>query len=311
MRAANYVPKKIKFPVWAQPKIDGLRALNMDGTLTARTMKKHRNYHTTAFFSKPEYIGFDGELAAELETHPDLCRITSSACGSAEGEPFVLWHVFDFVTEETRYWPYSKRYSHLRMELNKRQNQGLCGHLRLLPITVCNNQEELDAAHAKHMEQGYEGTCFYGPDVTHKEGKSSPTHNGVLRIKDFIDAEAIVLDFEEGDTNNNEAQTNELGRTFRSSHKANKTPNGMIGRLLCKSLVDVFDLHDDKLLLIPKDSEFIVSPGKMSHKDRLDFFANPEKILQKIIKHKFFPKGIKDKPRFSNYQCIRSSEDMD
>jgi len=310
MRAGNYDRKKIKFPVWALPKIDGVRGLNMGDGLTARTMKKHKNYHVTALFSTPEHIGFDGELAAERDTHPDLCRLTSSAVGTYEGTPFVLWHVFDFVTQETRLWPYSQRYGFLQRHLELQQAQGLCGHLRLVPYIVCNNLEELDAAHQHYMELGYEGTCFYGPGVKHKEGKSSPSHNGVLRIKDFVDTEAEVLEILEGDTNLNEAQINELGRQFRSSHKENKIPNGMVGCLICRQLTDVFDPMDETNLLIAKDQIIKVSPGKMPHEERLHFYQNQEKLLGQIIKHKFFPRGIKDKPRFSNYQCIRSPEDM-
>lgn len=310
MRAANYDPTKIIFPVWAEPKIDGVRGLNPYGTLLARTMKKLKNRYTTEFFSYPHYVGFDGELAAEVETHPDLCRITSSAVGTIEGSPFVLWHVFDYVTEDTYMLPYRVRYQMLEDRLADLKSKGLCGNLRLVPYTVCNNLEELMAAHAKHMEMGYEGTCFYGPDVAHKEGKSSPRHNGVLRIKDFLDTEAKVLSVEEGEANLNEAQTNELGRTYRTSHQENKVPNGMIGCLICEQLKDEYDLVTGTKLVIKKGEIIRVSPGKMSHEDRLRFFQNPQLIVNQIIKHKFFPHGIKDKPRFSNYQMIRPLEDV-
>lgn len=310
MRAANYNPAKIKFPVMAEPKIDGFRGLNMTGILTARTLKQFKNRHTTSVFSKPEYVGFDGELAAHQERHPDLCRITNSAVNSIEGQPFVLWHVFDYVTEETRRWPYHKRYDFMAARVREMQANGLCGYLRVVPYTVCNNMDELMAAHAMHMEKGYEGTCFYGPDVTHKEGKSSPTHNGVLRIKDFVDTEAEVLAIVEGEENLNEAQINELGRTYRTSHQANKVPNGMVGCLVCRQIEDVFDPLDDKKLLIPKDTIINVSPGKMTHEERLHYYAHPEKLIGQAVKHKFFPKGIKDKPRFSNFQMIRPPEDM-
>ena len=65
-------------PYIIQPKIDGVRGLNMYGELTGRSLKKHRNKYTTSFYSHSSLIGLDGELAAERETHPDLCRITSS-----------------------------------------------------------------------------------------------------------------------------------------------------------------------------------------------------------------------------------------
>lgn len=311
MRAANYNPSKIKrWPVWAEPKIDGVRGLNQDGNFTARTMKKLKNRFTTAYWSKPEYHGLDGEIAANEETHPDLCRLTSSAVGTIEGEPYTMWHVFDYVTEETRNWPYRVRYEMLVEKVAALKAAGIGSRIKVVPRVVCNNMAELEAAHANFMEMGYEGTCFYDPEVAHKEGKSSPNHAGVLRIKDFVDTEAIVLEVIEGEENLNEAQTNELGRTFRTSHQANKIPNGMVGTLVCRQIEDVFDPLDEKKLLIAAGTIINVSPGKMTHKDREHYFKHPEEIVGKPVKHKFFPRGIKDKPRFSNFQSIRLEEDM-
>lgn len=310
MRAANYLPKKVKFPVWAEPKIDGVRGYNPEGTMLSRTLKKFANRYTTNFYSYPEYIGFDGELAAADERDEDLCRKTTSALTSIDGSPFTLWHIFDYVTEVTRKWPYRDRYALAEEKIQTLQRQGLCGHLRLVPYEVCNNMEELMAAHLKFKLLGYEGTCFYGPSVAHKEGKSSPTHNGVLRIKDFVDTEAEVIGLEEGEENLNPSQTNELGRSFRTSHQENKIPNGMVGTIIARQCEDVFDPLDETKLLIPKGQEIRVSPGKMTHAEREHYMKHPEQLIGKIIKHKFFPHGIKDKPRFSNYQCIRMKEDL-
>jgi DNA ligase 1 len=307
MRAENWDPTKIKFPVWAEPKLDGVRGYNPHGTLLARTLKQHRNRYTTDFYSKPEYIGFDGELAAERETHPALCRITSSAVSTLEGTPYTLWHIFDYVTEETRRYPYCERYAIARDRIKLLQSQGMCGHLRIVPYKVANNLEELMAIHQEYVDAGYEGTCFYGPDVTHKEGKSSPRHNGVLRIKDFIEEEAIVLSITEGETNLNEAQTNELGRTFRSSHQENKIPNGMVGNLQCRLLKDVVYCNET---ILTEGQLITVAPGTMTDVEKRAYYVNPKLIVGQIIKFKFFPKGIKDKPRFPQFQAIRSKEDM-
>ncbi len=310
MRPKAWDPKKVKFPCWIQPKIDGVRAYNPEGTLLARTQKKHGNRHTTAFYSQPAYVGMDGELAAELETHPDLCRITSSAVGSYEGTPFTLWWLFDYVVDTTIHLPYEARYNELKQRVAELQAQSKGMRLRVVPYVVCNNLAELEAAHEANMQAGYEGSCIYNPSLPHKEGDSSATHGGVNRIKDFVDFEAEVLSVIEGEENQNEAQTNELGRTFRTSHQANKVPNGMVGNMSCRNLKDVFDIYDKKKLLIAKDQIFTCSPGNMPHSDRLRFFKEQSLIVGKVIKAKFFPKGIKDAPRFPTYQCIRNPEDL-
>jgi DNA ligase-1 len=312
MRAEDYVREKIRFPVWLFPKVDGVRGVNQLGKLYARTLKQHRNPFVTDTYSYAQFEGMDGEIAAEHECHPDLCRITSSACSRGYGTPYTLWHLFDYVTEGTVNLPYAERYRLLKnlVARLKQENAPEAYRLRVLDYIVVNNLEEFDAAHEKFMLMGYEGSCYYDPNATHKEGKSSPKHGGVLRRKDFIDFEAIVEALTEGETNLNPAQVNELGRTFRSSHKENKVPNGMVGNLTCRSLVDVYDLFDKTKLLIAKDQVFTAAPGRMTDAEAIDFLANPQKIVGLPSKIKFFPKGMKDAPRFPQWQCIRAPEDM-
>lgn len=313
MRAENAVLSKIpRWPVWAEPKIDGVRGLNPDGTLYARTLKRHGNRFTTDMFSKEYFTGLDGELAAQHQYHPDLCRLTTSAVSTFDGSPYTVWHLFDLVRKDTVTLPYSERYRLLRTKIEALQSACLPGseRLMLVPYTVCNNLEELEAAHLKNMLAGYEGTCYYDPTATHKEGKSSPRHGGVLRIKDFVDCEVIVTAIEEGNHNGNPAQTNELGRTFRSSHQCLQIPNGMVGNMTCYSLTDVFDLHDKKKLLVAKDQVFTIAPGKMTNEEAAHFYAYPEHIIGRPSKVKFFPKGMKDAPRFPQWQCLRAPEDM-
>ena len=305
--AEDYVESKLVFPLGVQPKIDGVRGLTTEGHLTGRSLKKHKNKYTTAFYSIPEYAHFDGELAAHEETHPDLCRITSSAVGTIKGEPFTLWHVFDCLRKEILAAPYVERHKYLTQLIAYEQSQGRCMHARVVPMQICNNLEELKHWHNHWLDLGYEGTIIRRLDAPHKEGRSTVLQGQLLRIKDFIHAEARVLSFEEGNANENVAQTNELGKTYRTSHQENKVPNGMIGNLQCQILEDV---HYDGGLLFAAGQLATVSPGNMEHKMRKHYFDHPEEIVQHVIKFKFFPKGIKDKPRFATYTSHRSAEDM-
>lgn len=305
--AANYVESKLVFPLGAQPKIDGVRGLTTEGHLTGRSLKKHKNKYTTAFYSTVEYRGFDGELAAQDERHPDLCRITSSALSTIKGEPFTIWNLFDCLRKEVVSGPYVERHAYLTNLIHYEHTQGRCLHAKVIPMTVCNDLTELLALDEKFLELGYEGTIIRGLNALHKEGRSTVLQGQLLRIKRFIEAEALVLAIEEGNANENEAQTNELGRTFRTSHQDNKVPNGLVGNLQCRLLQDI---EWEGMVLIPADTIITVSPGNMDHKMRKHYFENQSEIVQHVIKFKFFPKGIKDKPRFPTYVCHRSAEDM-
>lgn len=306
MLASNYVEDKLVFPLGAQPKIDGVRGLTTEGGMTGRSLKKHKNKYTTAFYSKPEYAHMDGELAAEHECHPNLCRITSSAVGTIKGEPFTLWHVFDCLRKEIVHAPYKERHEYLTSYIRYEQSNGRCLNARVVPMQICSTLEELLWWDAKWLEAGYEGTIIRNLLAGHKEGRSTVLEGGLLRIKRFVEGEALVVGIEEGNANENEAQTNELGLQFRSSHQENKVPNGLVGNMQCKLLEDL--QAGEKT--IPAGEIITVSPGNMDHKMRKHYFDNQGEIVGHVIKYKFFPKGIKDKPRFPTYVCHRSAEDM-
>ncbi len=314
MLAEDAVESKLRFPLIAQPKIDGVRGMNLLGRMTGRSLKPHANKYTTSLYSHSCLLGFDGELAAHSSTHPDLCRLTTSALSTIEGTPFTLWWLFDYVSPETRTLTYENRLfclEHRVTELLKQPElSDLTRHLRPIEWVMCESLEQLLELDNKWLEEGYEGTIVRDPKGLYKQGRSTVKEGGLLRIKRFIESEAVVIKLIEGETNNNEAQTNELGLQFRSSHQENMVPNGQVGSMLCRAVKDVFDPQDSSKLLISKDQEITVAPGKMTKEERKHYFENPHLILDKVIKFQFFPKGVKDKPRFPTFQTFRAASDI-
>lgn len=293
MLASDWQDAKVKFPVLMQPKIDGVRGLHLKNGLTGRSLKRHANLHVTHLFSAPCYLGLDGELAAARETDPALCRTTTSALTTIQGAPFVLWWVFDYITASTIGLPYLERYKAL--ERFYRDNPHL-EHLRLVPYRTVNSLAQMESVDAEYLDAGYEGSILRDPKGMYKEGRSTVTEGGLLRIKRFVEEDAVVHSIQEGQRNENEAEENELGYTFRSTHQANMSPNGMVGALLCND--------------VKTGQAITVSAGSMSHDLRSYYFRNQQDIIGKTIKYKFFPKGIKDKPRFPTFQSIRSDSDI-
>lgn len=298
MLACDYDVTKLRFPVVIQPKIDGVRAVNFTGILTGRSLKQHKNRYTTSLYSHPLLLGLDGELAAESEVNPALCRLTTSALNTIEGEPYTLWWLFDWLVEGVLVRPYVERYHmmKLHMDLIRQEEPPLWQHLRIVPSKIINTIEELNEISAQYDEMGYEGSILRAPYGHHKNGRSTVKEGLLLRVKNYIEEEALVVAIEEGQSNQNEATINALGHTERSSHQANMVPNGMVGALLCKDLKTGKDIR--------------VSAGTMTHADRILYFQNPDLILQKIIKYKTFPKGVKDKPRHPTFQSIKMESDM-
>lgn len=311
MLAEDFIESKLVFPLIAQPKIDGVRALNIDGQFKGRSLKPFGNRYTTEFYSKPYLAGLDGELAAAHECDPALCRKTTSAVTTHEGQPFTLWWLFDYVCDFTLGMPYEERYAALCEKIVMlEQLEGsnyVAQHLRRVPYHVCDDLKSLLALEDMWLEMGYEGTIIRNPNGRHKQGRSTVREGGLLRIKRFIDAEAEVYELEEGETNLNEATINLLGKTERSSHQENKVPNGMLGNMQCKVLKDVVYMGK---VIMQAGMKITVSPGNMDHKMRKHYWDHPEELVGKIITYKFFPKGIKDKPRFPTFKNVRDSVDM-
>ena len=304
MLAETWDEGKQRFPVIAQPKIDGVRALNLTGTLTGRSLKKFKNKYVTSMFSHSILLGLDGEMAAEHECHPDLCRLTTSALGRIEGKPYVLWHLFDYVTHETRSMPYSKRLQALRDRVAYigHLRPELAQHLRIVRSNECAHSSVLEHFDSKWSEEGYEGTILRDPYGAYKDGRSTVREGGLLRIKRFVDSEAVVLSVTEGETNLNEAKTNALGQTERSTHQANMVANGMVGTLTCRALANCGP--------IKAGDTITVAAGRMTHAERQHYMALPNAIIGKTIKYKTFEHGAKDKLRFPTFQSIRLPEDM-
>lgn len=311
MLASDYAEDRVQYPVIGQPKIDGVRGLNMHGGLTGRSLKLFKNRFTTQFYSKDFFKGFDGELAAHSETHSDLCRLTTSAVGTIAGEPFTLWWLFDYVTPQNASLDYWSRYTQLCLRVAELQADPSCmpwaGHLRIVPYVLLHDAEDLREYREENLRKGYEGTILRQPDRPHKQGRSTVREGGLLRIKDFIDSEAMVESITQGESNHNEAQVNELGNQFRSTHQANMVPNGLVGNMGCRAIHEVKD--GNRVVIRPGDP-ITVSPGNMDHASRKHYFEHPDELIGKVIKFKFFPKGIKDKPRFPTFVSIRTPEDM-
>lgn len=288
------------------PKIDGVRGCNLAGRMTGRSLKDHGNKFITRFYSDNFYLGFDGELAAQSETHPDLCRLTSSAVGTHEGEPYTVWHIFDWLREGIVQLPYEKRLEALAKYLTSVNSQWTERRVRPISWFIAHDMESVQSYDDHFLDLGYEGSIVRDPMGMHKNGRCTEREGAYLRIKRFIEVDALVLDFQEGETNTNVATLNPLGQTERSTHQENMIPNGMVGNMTCRLLEDVV-YRGTKLF--NEGEEVTVAPGRMTHDDRKAHFLKPSGLIGHRIKVKTFPVGVKDKMRFPTYQSHRIGSD--
>lgn len=286
--------EKAKYPLLGMPKLDGVRAINLDGTLKARSLKPHENLFTTEKYSKDIYLGFDGELIVGAPNEEDTLNRTSSATRTINWKGGISWYVFDWVHPDVVDLPYAERYNALvdYVTLNKH----LMEDVFVVTFDYINNAEEAETFYQKCLDEGFEGAIFRNPNGKHKSGRSTLKENDFLRAKPQSDKEAVVISIYEAMENKNEVKINELGHTERSSHKENLVPKGMLGGMIGKCLVTGLEIN--------------IGPGKMTHDQRKHYWLYQDEIVGKIIKYKSMDKGVKDLPRFPRFITFRSERDM-
>lgn len=277
---------KLKFPVYVSHKLDGVRATMQGGTLLSRSLKPIPNKAVQERFAYlPE--GADGELIAGDPRDSDAYRKTVSIVMS-EDKPAdnVNFHVFDQFDD---LFGFIVRFVNV---IDK-----TCGLNSVIEVNQehVDNEEELLEFEAKALADGHEGVMIRSMDGPYKQGRSTEKEGYLLKLKRFCDSEAEVIGFEEKMHNANEAKTNELGRTERSSHKAGLVGTGELGALLVRDL--------------KTGVEFGIGSG-YSGEQRKVLWASRSSMIGEIVKYKYFPTGSKDRPRFPVFIGMRDALDM-
>lgn len=302
----------VKFPCWLQPKIDGVRALNLNGTLTGRSLDPFEGFGITEHFSRPEYIGLDGEMTmgSKANCGERLCSLTTGAMGRFKGVSEMAdlhWWVFDMITPATVKLPYEERYFMLAEHVLGLQHPG--NRVQMVPFFPCFSLEQLNSGIADLFEDGYEGAIIRNPRALYKEGRATKKNQELWRVKPWADAEIRVTGITEGQMNANEAKTNTLGRTERSSAKAGMVPNGQVGSVQGTLLADFHDPITGRLLFA-KGLSITVGSGEMSVAEATRYFREQHLIVNHVVKFKHMTHGVKDLPRFPTYMSHRLAQDM-
>ena len=283
-------PSKLRFPVLASQKLDGLRATAQGGRLLSRTLKPLPNKYVQERFAMiPD--GLDGEIIVGDPLAPDAFRKTTSLVMSDDkpldwfkGEEVRL-HVFDkFGTEG-----FKDRI--LRADIAR----GGMEFVVIVPHILINDMEALLAFEADYLSKGAEGVMVRSLNGPYKQGRSTENEGYLIKVKRFEDSEAEILDSFEEMHNDNEKQTNELGRTKRSTNKEGLVPTGVLGG---------FEVRDLKTGV-----EFSVGSG-FDAAEKEAYWQNRLGLFGKIIKYKHFPVGGKDKPRHPIFLGFRDRRDM-
>lgn len=284
---------KLKYPLFASFKYDGIRAMMQDGRLVSRKLKLIPNLQVQEKFAMiPD--GIDGELLAKDPTDKNAMQNTSTAVMSRSKDATdVVFYVFDVYDPTLPFHERLKKAARLMHPIADK----IVGW-QIVQQELINSEDELLIFEKKALELGYEGVMVRSIDGPYKQGRSTENQGWLLKLKRFLDAEAEVLSVYEEMENTNVATKDALGHTERSSHKA-----GMVG----KDTLGGFDVRGINGEF--KDVEFRV-PGNTTDELQKKYWKNRKNLIGKIIKYKYFPIGVKDKPRLPIFLGFRDKRDM-
>lgn len=282
---------KLTYPILASPKLNGVRALVVDGKLQTRNGKLIPNrFLQEKFGADPELQGCDGELILGDPTDPDVWNKTVSAVMSHDGEPKVTYHIFD-VWNSRMHFAYRNKLVKFLEAVYDLAGTGVA----IVPHHICDSPDEVLAFEQKVLAAGYEGVILRSPKQLYKHGRSTLREEGMLKLKRFNDSEAKIVGFEELQHNENFAEQNSLGYTERSTHMDSLVGGNTLGAFTC---VDLYS-----------GVQFSLGTG-FTAQQRKRFWETRSDLTGKIVKYKYFPVGIKDKPLHPVFLGFRPLEDL-
>lgn len=274
-------------PVYVQPKLDGIRCLIWEGKAYSRTMKLIPNQSVQDWAREvfPDHV-IDGELM--LEDNKASFNDVTSTIMSKDGGSAWKYHAFDLQSEAPFYSRYSMLVSwYCRLTERVRHK-----------VTLVDTSKFDNPASSLHMldhfiSQGYEGMMMRPAGTAYKHGRASTRKCELMKFKRFEDNEALVIGYTEMMRNGNEAITNELGLTKRSTAKAQLTPAGCLGSLKCSFMGEVFEIGTG------------FDQGARQH-----LWEMRDELVGKWVKFKYQELTLAGVPRFPVFLGLRHEDDF-
>jgi len=284
--------ENLKYPVLCSPKIDGIRAVVKGGVVLSNSLKPIPNQHIQALLKDME--GCDGELVVGLpyKAHPEdeVFNRTTGAVRRVDGKPNFTFWVFDDLRSPEK--PYKDREFGLTFDVI---NTG--APVEVVGVWYCSSPEEVKIYAAQMLSKGYEGIMIRDPYAPYRYGRCTTKEGYIFKYKPFDDVEAVIVGFEEQMENHNEKVVSELGTSKRSSHKANKTLKGTLGKFILKA---------DKW---PDTFKCGTGVG-LTAKLRKEIWEDREGYLGKVVTIKYQKYGSLDKPRIPIFKGFRDCYDI-
>lgn len=275
-------------------KLDGIRCVIFGGVAYSRSLKKIPNLSIQAYVAYHATVleGMDCEIIVGDKNAPDVFTQSTSGVMRIEGEPdFTLW-VFDYF-HPTKTW--LERYEQLVNMSDYYPHHRFPARAKLLQHFQVETDEDIAAHESEFLSRGAEGVMLRDANAKYKCGRSGTKNPELQKVKRFVDKEFEIIGWEPKYHNTNEAKTNELGRTERSTSKEGMVALDTIGTLLLRT---------------SEGLEFGCGSG-FTDALRAELWEIRDTLAGQLAKVKYFDVGTGySVPRFPVFQGIRHKDDM-
>ena len=182
MLAKIFDSKRIKFPCWGSPKLDGVRAIYRDGKFYSRNGHEYSGLNILQKELAHEKVAIDGELLI-----PDLTfQESSGKIRSYAITPDAVFYPFDF--------PEDKRSFAKRVETLKSFVSNEYPHIIPVHHVILNKLDELSVYYGVCLDLGYEGAVIKSWDYKYTGSRSYHW----MKMKPVHTVDLLVIDLFEG-----------------------------------------------------------------------------------------------------------------
>lgn len=187
--------KKIEYPVFVQPKLDGHRCIAIFDsvgkvTLWTRTRKPITGLpHIVEALEKSGYVehAFDGELYSHTLSFEEMTSYIRTP-GIKPGSEAINYHIYDLVdgdaSQDLRFASVGRLFLH--MDPN--------GPIAPVPTHMANSEERVMHLFSEFIAEGYEGAMVRSLNGRYENKRSK----NLVKVKEFDSSEFEVVDVRAG-----------------------------------------------------------------------------------------------------------------
>lgn len=301
----------LRYPLLGSPKYDGIRCSVQNGKLYSRSLKLIPNKAMQKLWGRSELEGLDGEIVVGSPVDKNCFQKTSSVVMSAD-KPIddAVLYGFDVFGRDR-----------FEQRLVAASIIGQLNRLRIQPVAhvYIEHLKGLLKYETAQVSLGFEGIMLRDSDGLYKQGRSTMKEGGLIAVKRFVDAEAVILDTYEQEENTNEKTMNELGNSKRSTHKAGKVGKDTLGGFSVVMLDDFkHQCNANQWTQLRAITELAGGPLQfnigtgvgLTEAYRQELWNKRKALVGKIIKFRYQKMGTLVAPRMPIFLGFRDKRDL-